>query len=126
MSPPTPVRTREDVRRQYRDQLENPERYQCVLKSLSQLECTFKISENNSVQETICVPFKRLFQRCLDPYTITKDGKKINGKRWINIEITDSSTNDSVNAAHGAEIQRFLQAEIDLAKWMELQTEQQD
>lgn len=123
MSPPTPVRTWSEVQSIYKEQLNNPEKYQCTLKSLSQLECTFRISPTNSVLETICIPFKRIFQRCLQPYVKVLDGKKVKGERWINIEVTNVQTNDPIKVKHGDEIQRFLQAEVDLAKWLESQTE---
>ncbi|GEQ69947.1 hypothetical protein JCM33374_g3623 [Metschnikowia sp. JCM 33374] len=123
MSPPTPVRTWSEIQSIYKEQLNNPQKYQCTLKSLSQSECTFKISPNNSVSETICIPFKRIFQRCLQPYIRVVDGKKIKGERWINIEVTNSQTNDPVKTKYTDEIQRFLQTEKDLAKWLATQTE---
>ncbi|OBA18944.1 hypothetical protein METBIDRAFT_47459 [Metschnikowia bicuspidata var. bicuspidata NRRL YB-4993] len=125
MSPPTPVRTRAEMHSIYKEQLTNPGKYQCTLKSLSQLECTFKISPTNSVLETICIPFKRVFQRCLQPYTRVVDGKKQRGERWINIEVTDLETNDGIRSKHTDEIQRFLKAEVDLAKWLESQMEEE-
>lgn len=125
MSPPTPVLTRSEIRRLYSDQLNNPQEYQCTLKSLSQNECTFIVSPNSSViQQTLCIPFKRIFQRCLVPYIRVVDGKKCSGKRWINIEITDDETNDQ-KTKYGAEVEQFLKAEQELTKWMERTMEQQ-
>ncbi|KAF8004540.1 inner membrane protease subunit SOM1 [Metschnikowia aff. pulcherrima] len=126
MSPPTPVRTWPEVQSIYKEQLSNPQKYQCSLKSLTQLECTFKISPSNSVMETICIPFKRTFQRCLQPYTKVVDGKKVKGERWINIETTNPQTNEPIKTKYNDEILRFLRAEIDLAKWLEGQTEDGD
>lgn len=119
MSPPTPVLTRGDIRRLYVGQLSNPQEYECSLKSLSQHECTFVVSADSSVvQKTICIPFKRVFQRCLVPYVKTIEGKKHSGKRWINIEVTDVETNDP-KAVYGSEVEEFLKAEQELTKWME-------
>lgn len=123
MAPPTPVRLQAEIRDLYREQLSNPEKYKCTLKALTQLECTFRISGTNSVLETICIPFKRVFQRCLQPYVRTENGKKVRGERWINIEVTDASTNEPVISKHSEEIQRFLKAEAELSRWMEAQTE---
>lgn len=107
------------MRQIYSDQLNNPEKYECSLKSLSQNECTFLVSPDSSViQQTICIPFKRIFQRCLVPYVRTVDGKKQSEKKWINIEITDLTTNDQ-RAKYGAEVEKFLNAEQELTKWMQ-------
>lgn len=120
MSPPTPVLTGLQAHRLYAKQLDNPNDYNCTLKSLTQNECTFRVSPDSAVvQETICIPFKRIFQRCLVPYVTTVKGKKEKGERWVNIEITDSSTNKNVRDKHGDEVKRFLRAEQDLVKWME-------
>lgn len=125
MAPPTPVRSRAEIQSIYKEQLNNPEKYKCTLKSLLQLECTFKISPTNSVLETICIPFKRIFQRCLQPYTHVVNGKKVRSERWVNIEVTTLHTNDANQNKHSVEIQRFLQAEVDLAKWLENQAERE-
>lgn len=126
MAPPTLVHSRAEIQRQYHDQLTNPEKYQCSLKSLIQNECTFRVLENR-VQETICIPFKRIFQRCLLPYTETVEGKKKSGLRWINIETTDWDTNETLRReSYGAEVQKFLAAETDLRKWLENAAETQD
>lgn len=118
MSPPTPVLSRAEMRQIYSDQLNNPEKYECSLKSLSQNECTFLVSPDSSViQQTICIPFKRIFQRCLVPYGRTVDGNK-QSEKWINIEITDLTTNDQ-RAKYGAEVEKFLNAEQELTKWMQ-------
>lgn len=122
MSPPTPVRTRAEIHTLYAPQLSDPRTHQCTLKLLTQLECTFRISPtNNLVEETICIPFKRVFQRCLQPYTRTENGRKVSGQRWINIEVTDAETNESVQTRYGDEVTKFLQAEKDLVRWMELE-----
>lgn len=125
MSPPTPVLTRSEIRRKYSGQLGNPQEYQCSLKSLAQNECTFVVSPDSSViQQTICIPFKRIFQRCLVPYVRTVNGKKQSGQRWINVEVTDADSNDQ-KSHFGAEVEQFLRAEQELAKWMEKTMEQQ-
>lgn len=124
MSPPTPVLAGTEVRRIYSEQLNNPEKFECSLKSLSQNECTFVVSPDSSViQQTICIPFKRLFQRCLVPYVRTVDGKKHTGRKWINIEVTDLATNDQ-RAKYGSEVERFLTAEQELTRWMQNQVEE--
>lgn len=126
MAPPTLVRSRQDVQRLYKEQLDDPDKYHCSIRSIIQLECTFKISEANRVQETICIPFKRIFQRCLDSYVTKRNGDKRKTQRWVNIEVTDPASNDLVRATHSSEIQRFLQAEVDLAKWMETEAAKTD
>lgn len=124
MSPPTPVRDRSEINLLYRKQLSDPKKYECSLKSLTQLECTFRISPTSStVQETICIPFKRVFQRCRQDFTKREYGKKVSATRWINIEVTNFDSNDSIKQSHGEEVQRFLQAEKDLVKWMEMGAE---
>lgn len=124
MSPPTAVFTRQEIQDKYKKQLKNPAKYNCSLKSLTQLECTFKISpEDSTVQETICIPFKRVFQRCLVSHTMMKNNKKVTGKRWINIEITLTSTNDEVKAIYSNELLQFMRAEVDLKAWIESKSE---
>lgn len=127
MSPPTPVLNAAQAHRLYADQLDHPNEYSCSLKSLTQNECTFIVSpESSVVQETICIPFKRIFQRCLVPYVKTVRGKKEKGERWVNIEITDAATNENIREKYGAEVKRFLRAEQDLVKWMETTMRQQE
>lgn len=127
MSPPTPVLSRAEVLRRYEKQLSDPAKYNCSLKSISQNECTFRVSPDSStVQETICIPFKRLFQRCLVPYAKKVNGKKETALRWVNIEITDAETNEPVRAKYGEEVKRFLEAEQDLVRWMDATMRKQD
>lgn len=119
MSPPTPVLNGSEIRKLYAEQLNNPRKYNCSLKQLAQNECTFVVSADSSViQETICIPFKRVFQRCLVPHVKTVNGRKQTGERWINIETTTADTNDQ-KSKYGAEVERFLQAEQELANWMQ-------
>lgn len=117
MSPPVPVFTRADVQHQFAEQLSNPEKYQCHLKLLTQNECTYKIL--NEGLEYICVPFKRVFQRCLIPEVRTVNGKKQHLERWVNIEITDAKTNDSRGKKYGPDIEKFLAAEKETYKWLQ-------
>lgn len=120
MSPPTPVFNRQEIQNKYAAQLRDPAKYKCTLKSLTQNECTFVISpETSRVLQTICIPFKRVFQRCLVPHTQVKNGKKVHGERWVNIEITLVTTNDRNKAAYGKELLQFMKAEADLKKWIE-------
>ncbi|KAL6015666.1 hypothetical protein ACI3LY_004894 [Candidozyma auris] len=119
MAPPTVVLSRTEVQQRYKEQLQNPEKYQCHLKSLTQNECTFKMSDAG--MEYICVPFKRMFQRCLIPETKTVGGKKQRGERWVNIEITNATTNERRRESHQSEIERFLAAEKESYKWYETQ-----
>lgn len=93
MSPPVPVYSRAEIERRYQA-LDNPEKYNCLLKSITQHECTFRFVDDQ--QEVICLPFKRLFQRCLLPHTIKTNGKVTQVDRWTNIEITDIETNRDI------------------------------
>lgn len=122
MAPPTPVYTRSDILSRYADQLENPAKYECLLKSVTQHECTFKVSpDRKQPPEIICLPFKRLFQRCLYPVIINKDGRKIKYNKWVNIEITDSNTNRDLFEVpkYGKDVDDFLNAEKELKRLME-------
>lgn len=121
MAPPTPILTRADVQQLYAEQLNNPEKYQCLLKQLTQNECTYRMLDNG--MEYICVPFKRLFQRCLVPVTKTVNGKKQKSEAWVNIEITDAKTNDGRRKRYGSEMERFREAEKEAFKWLEEYTE---
>lgn len=122
MAPPTPVYTRSDIFSVYNDQLENPEKYQCHLKSITQHECTFKVSHDRSnPPEIICLPFKRIFQRCLYP-TITKEnGRKKRIEKWINIEITDPDSNRDLLEfpKYTKDVKDFLNADKELKRLME-------
>lgn len=115
MAPPTLVHTRADINRQFHEPLANPEKYQCLLKSLVQNECTFKIDDATGV-EAICIPFKRVFQRCLMSTAHTVNGQKQLTDRWVNIEVTDENTNEKLRRTYGTEIERFLRAEQDAYK----------
>ena len=119
MAPPIPVYNRVETQHRFKQQLEDPKKYQCTLKSITQHECTFKTSPDRSLPpEIICLPFKRLFQRCLIP---SGKGKK-EEKRWVNIEITDSTTNSDLleeKSRFNKDVQDFLSAEKDFRKLME-------
>lgn len=80
MAPPVPVYSAEEIRLQYKDQLENLAKYKCHLKSLTQHECTFKAGTDATLPRIICLPFKRLFQRCLIPTIEQKNGKRFDVK----------------------------------------------
>lgn len=124
MSPPTPVFSRSEIQSRYKQQLKNPKDFNCSIKSLVQSECTFKLSQENSrVQETICVPFKRVFQRCLIPQIQRKNGQKVIVKRWINIEITLENTNNELKGKYSEELLQFMKADVELKKWMETMPE---
>lgn len=119
MSPPTPVFSRRRIQERYKAQLNDPDTYKCSLKSLVQQECTFKLlSEESRVVETICIPFKRLFQRCLLPHTRVVNGRKIAEERWVNIEVTLAETNDAARKSF-RELDKFMDAEVELKKWFE-------
>lgn len=130
MAPPVPVYSISEVRKQYKDQLDNPEKYKCQLKSITQHECTFRpttIRNDNVQSEIICLPFKRIFQRCSVPI-ITKntDGKKLRLEKWINIEITDEQTNHDLvdpGSKYGKDVQDFLNAEQEFKKFMEMESD---
>lgn len=122
MAPPTLVHTRNEVFRQYDETLRNPNLHDCQLKSISQHECTFKVSEN-SPPEIICLPFKRIFQRCIET-AIEKDkitGKKVKVDKWVNIEVTSAETNQDLltEARFREDVQDFCMAEKELKKLME-------
>lgn len=121
MAPPTPVYDKFDVLLKYGHVLSDPEKYQCTHKSLSQNECTFKISYPNQIPKVICLPFKREFQRCLLPTTVMKDGKKMQSEKWVNIEITDEYTNKRLlyDPNYEFTVKEFLQADKDLRKMLE-------
>ncbi|KAI5949744.1 hypothetical protein KGF57_004567 [Candida theae] len=126
MAPPVPVYSAEETRLQYKDQLENPQKYQCHLKSLTQHECTFKAGTDTTSPQFICLPFKRLFQRCLIPTLEQKNGKKIRAEKWINIEVTQESTNQDLldeDSKYAKYVQDFLSAEKDLRDLMEKEAE---
>lgn len=125
MSPPTPVISRKEVESKYSAQLKDPSKHQCSLWSLSQLECTFKISpETLHVVETICIPFKRVFQRCLLPQTRIVNNCKVTGKRWVNIEITLPDTSDEIKTSYNGELLEFLRADGELKKYIESMSEE--
>lgn len=117
MAPPVVVHSRAEVQHQFAEQLNNPQKYQCHLKLLVQNECTYKILEEG--YEFVCLPFKRVFQRCLVPEVKTINGKKERSERWINIEVTDAQTNKSRRSKYGSDIEKFLAVEKETYKWLE-------
>ncbi|EGV62595.1 hypothetical protein PSN45_000322 [Yamadazyma tenuis] len=121
MAPPTPVYDRFDILTRYGEKLDNPDKYQCSLKSLVQSECTFKLSNPGLPPEVICLPFKRLFQRCLVPTTIVQDGKRIKADKWVNIEVTHEHTNRGLfhDPKYDSNVKKFLQAEKDLSRMLQ-------
>ncbi|KAK6204488.1 mitochondrial export protein Som1-domain-containing protein [Scheffersomyces amazonensis] len=130
MAPPIPVYTNTEIRTRYKAQLNNPEKYNCELRSLVQHECTFKTFPNDRSKppEIICLPFKRIFQRCLIPQITKENGKKIHINKWVNIEITSSETNklkvDQSTSKFDINVQEFLNAEKDFRKLMEMEMEE--
>lgn len=127
MAPPTPVYSRVAILSKNQEVLRNPEKYDCQLKSLTQHVCTFKVPQTKgSPMETLCLPFKRVFQRCLVPQVVMEKGKKVQKQVWTNIEITDVSTNSEMiedNKTYGKDVTDFLNAEVELKKFMEAQIE---
>lgn len=115
MAPPIPVHSREDIQHRYRLQLADPDRHLCSLKSLTQHECTFK-SNSSGRPETICLPFKRLFWRCL-----VVDNPKKKTSKWIHIEVTDKTTNSDLlsEEKYHDVVQDFLLAEEEMKHWIE-------
>lgn len=96
MAPAVPLFTRKEALQKYAKQLANPEKYQCHLKSITQNECVFNAlarPDDEVPAEIICLPFKRIFQRCLVEELTKVDGKKVKVEKWINIEVTDKNTN---------------------------------
>lgn len=121
MAPPTLVFTRQEIFKANKDKLltTNPD---CQLKSITQHECTFKISEN-APPEIICLPFKRIFQRCLEN-VIIKDkstGDKRVIPKWTNYEVTSLDTNQDLfsEAKYKEDVSDFFNAEKELKKLME-------
>lgn len=122
MAPPTLVHNRKEVFRQYDKILQNPNLHDCELRSISQHECTFKVSED-SPPEIICLPFKRIFQRCIET-AIEKDkitGKKTKVDKWVNIEVTSAETNQDLltEERYRDDVRDFVNAEKELKKLME-------
>lgn len=115
MAPPIPVLSREEIQHRYRLVLADPKKYLCKLKSLTQHECTFK-SNGQGKPETICLPFKRVFQRCL-----VADNPKKKTSKWIDIEITDETTNSDLmrEERYSDVVTEFLNAEKDMKQWIE-------
>lgn len=132
MAPPVPVYSLVEIQSQYKEQLKNPTKYKCQLKSITQHECTFRPStirtnDINHPPEIICLPFKRIFQRCLVPITTKNEkGKKIRGERWVNIEITNDKTNHDLvepDNKYSKDVMDFLDAEREFKKFMEIESE---
>lgn len=122
MAPPTPVYSKAEIAKKYGKQLENPEAYKCTLMLLTQYECTFKIdSERRQAPEILCMPFKRLFQRCQVPVIEKIDGHKVQSQKWINIEVTDNRTNADLfeQEKYQKQVAEFRAAEKDLKRIME-------
>lgn len=113
MAPPTPVYNRFEVTSKYSAMLSDPEKYHCQQKSLTQNECTFKLTYPNNVPKVICLPFKREFQRCLFP---SSSKHNQGNETWINIEVTDENTNKNLftDSKYKDLVQEFLQADKDL------------
>ncbi|RLV94716.1 hypothetical protein JA1_001537 [Spathaspora sp. JA1] len=128
MAPPIPVFSASEIKNQYSEQLNNPEKYECHLKSLTQHECTFRPAslDGSRPLEIICLPFKRIFQRCAIPTTTKKNGEKIITKTWINIEVTNSETNQDLfdpNSKYAADVKDFMNTEHELKKFLEQEAE---
>lgn len=122
MAPPTPVYRRSDIFRKYGEQLNDPQKYDCELKSLVQHECTFKLSQDlNKSPDIICLPFKRVFQKCLKEPKRALQGKEIQDNDWITIEVTDLNTNRNFlkNTQNSTIINEFLNADKELQRFME-------
>lgn len=117
MAPPVPVFNSIEISAKYKDQINNPEKYQCELKSLTQHECTFKVFED-SPPEIICLPFKRIFLRCL----LKEKRKHETIERWINIEVTDKNTNADLFSQEKYKpiVAEFLNTEREFRKMMEV------
>lgn len=127
MAPPTPVYSRAAILSKQQEILLNPDKYNCQLKSLTQHVCTFKVPQTKGrPMETLCLPFKRIFQRCLVPNVTTENGRKVQKQVWTNIEITDATTNSDMvqdNKIYGKDVTDFLNAEVELKRFMESQVE---
>ena len=126
MAPAIPVLTRAQMELKYGEQLANPEKFNCQLKSLTQHECTFKTLpledtlNDEVVPEIICLPFKRVFQRCLIKEMAKVDGKKQVVEKWVNIEITDADTNKDLlqETKYSDVVHDFLSVNQDFKKWL--------
>ncbi|CCE73274.1 Piso0_000305 [Millerozyma farinosa CBS 7064] len=122
MAPPTPVYRRSDIFRKYGEQLNDPQKYDCELKSIVQHECTFKLSqESDKSPDIICLPFKRVFQKCLKEPKKALQGKETQDNDWITIEVTDSNTNRNFfkNTQNSTIINEFLNTDKELQRFME-------
>ncbi|ODV77837.1 uncharacterized protein CANTADRAFT_40094, partial [Suhomyces tanzawaensis NRRL Y-17324] len=121
MAPPVPVYNHNEIRSRFREQLENPAKYECQLKSLTQHECTFRtFADRSRPPEFICLPFKRIFQRCLVPSIVKENGKKKHVDKWVNIEVTNSDTNRDLfqDKKYKSVVAEFLSAEEDFQRMM--------
>lgn len=121
MAPPTPVYSSREIRQQYAAYLDNSEKHNCQLQSITQYECTFKVSpDGTTAAKIICLPFKRLFQRCLMPVVETIDGRKVRYDKPINIEVTDASTNRDLleHSKYSNDIAEFMAAEKEMQQYM--------
>lgn len=88
-----------------------------------------KAGTDATLPQIICLPFKRLFQRCLIPTVEQKDGKKHRSEKWINIEVTKESTNQDLldeKSKYYNYVQDFLAAEREFRDLMEKEAEQSD
>lgn len=121
MAPPTPVYTAREIRQQYAEILAAPVEHECLLRSITQHECTFRVSPDSfTPHKIICLPFKRLFQRCLVPTVATIDGKKVRFDNWTNIEVTDEHTNRDLfdQSRYGDDVKEFMAADRELQRYM--------
>lgn len=127
MAPPTPVYSRVEIRSMYKKYLDDPKKYQCKLKLITQHECTFKINtvDRSQPPEIICLPFKRIFQHCLIQKMVKENNKKKSVDKWVNFEVTDLETNSDMtedSPKYGDDVREFLNADKSLRKLMEIET----
>lgn len=130
MSPSIPVYSRDEIEAQFSQFIKSSNGGNvCELKELVQNQCTF---DGNRI---FCLPFKRLFLRCLDEsvgdevigYKLTPS-HKVNStssisstinerKRWRNIEITKN--NDNQYDLKSGAVKEFIKADEILLRQME-------
>lgn len=131
MAPALPIYSREEIEKMYpKSEGFNRVPDNCHLYNLFQNECTY---DGNKV---ICLPFKRVFMRCLEYKSNEYSGYKIQGKNsrrsgentdlddkleeiervYRNVEIT--SRKDNKVESEDPQIREFLEADLVLKKNM--------
>ncbi|ODQ77366.1 hypothetical protein BABINDRAFT_163621 [Babjeviella inositovora NRRL Y-12698] len=138
MAPSTPVYSRAEILNTFHisDSTFVLDDKDCTLFSLTQNECTILPGEKGSPASVICLPFKRMFKRCLlnSPKQAVQLADGIYGQKsknrfrqdteaqkYVIIEITSAETNSvaKLRAQYGELLESFLKAEKELRRQYE-------